>query len=205
MKHFGHLILVIYLCCFILLSGCYPFSSSPISSGLTNKYTLNVTPKRISKTSNRSIVLLVTQPETASVFDTNEMAYSTQRYKIAYFIQNQWAAAPSEMLQSLMVQSLRKTGYFDAVLSPPTLGSYEFLLVTQLVELKQIFYRQKSGVSLVIHAQLINARNGQIIAEKDFSDYEMAPYRTPYGGVIAANRATSKFLNQMTRFCLRYL
>jgi cholesterol transport system auxiliary component len=58
---------------------------------------------------------------------------------------------------------------------------------------------------LKMHVQLINATNNRSVGSKDISIVEVAPQNTPYGGVVAANRATAKALAAIAQVCLHKL
>lgn len=187
-----------------LLPGCSLLS--PIKAEPVTTYVINTIPDAVSSRSTSAATLLVASPETAPVYNTADMAYSTQPYQIAYFAKNRWAATPGQMLQPLIVRSLQKTHYFCAVITTSTRGHYNYLLNTQILELQQYFQGaaqgQTSCVRLVIQAQVVNAANNQVIATKQFTATEFAPQNTPYGGVVAANKATAHLLNPLVNFCI---
>jgi cholesterol transport system auxiliary component len=182
----------------ILLSSCSVF---PPAKSNTNNYQLAQTPS-VSNRSMRPITLLVLKPETNSIYNTNQIAYTLRPYEVAYFSKNHWADTPPNMLQQLIIQTLQNTHYYRAIVSPPFAGRYDYLLTSQLIELKQDFMHNPSIVRVVLRAQLTRASTGRIVAAKQFSDSQIAPENTPYGGVIAANRAVANVLAQLTRFCL---
>jgi cholesterol transport system auxiliary component len=53
--------------------------------------------------------------------------------------------------------------------------------------------------------QLLDVAQNRIIATRDIAVTEPAPQNTPYGGVVAANRAAAKALSAIAQFCMRYL
>ena len=184
---------------FIFLSGCSFFS--PVKTP-TNTYLLNKIPC-VSSQKMRYSSLLVTMPTTSSIYSTTQIAYSKHPYQITYFANNVWAATPTEMLQSAMVQTLQNTHAFRSISSSNTLEHYDVILNTQLVKLQQNFCAQGSEVMLVMRAQLVNASTARVIRAKEFTMTEPAPLCSPYGGVVAANRATESFLRQLTYFVTR--
>lgn len=181
-----------------LLTGCSVFS--PIKTQSHDTYVLSEIPKPLVKHPTRSLTLLVNYPQSSAMYNTTQMAYSTQTFKIAYYSKNEWADTPSHMLQPLIVRTLQNTHYFRDVLSPGMLGQYQIVLNTQLVKMQQVFFNHTSEVRIIINAQLIDTiHNNRLIATKEFSVNEMA-YPTPYGGVIAANRGVAKLLAQLAEF-----
>lgn len=184
--------------CF-LLSACL----SPVKSESENTYVINTLPHPVIKKPTHKITLLVLTPEASQIYNTTQMAYSTQSYQVNYFSKNVWADTPAQMLQLLLMRSLQNTHYFYAVTSPSTVSFYDYVLNTQLLQLEQRFYAHSSEVIILLRAQLINAANNRVIATKQFKVVRPAFENTPYGGVIAANKAAAEMLAQVTRFCLQ--
>jgi cholesterol transport system auxiliary component len=182
-----------------LLTGCSLFS--PVK-GPENTYVLNAIAHPQARDKS-SITLLVSPVSSDPTYNTTQIAYTNKPYQIAYFSKNVWAQTPAIMLQPLIVQSLQNTNYFHAITTGS--GQYDYALTTQLIELKQDFLYAPSVVRLKLRVQLISAANMHIIATKQISVVTVAPQRTPLGGVIAANQATSDMLYQLTQFCLNAL
>jgi cholesterol transport system auxiliary component len=129
------------------------------------------------------------------------MAYTAQPYQIAYFVKSRWADTPAQMLQSLLTQALQDTHYFYMVGASPASGYYDYVLNTQLLQFEQTFSGHGSEFYITLRAQLIKTASNQVIATRQWTVIEAAPENTPYGGVIAANRATVKMLERVAAFC----
>jgi cholesterol transport system auxiliary component len=183
----------------LLISSCSILS--PVKSANEGNYQLTHIPA-VPKKQTRPISLLVLKPDTNSIYSSNKIVYTNKPYQISYFAKNYWAETPANMLQGLMIQTLQNTHYYRAVVSPPFAGHYDYILNTQLVELKQDFTHLPSTVSVILRAQIVQTSTGRIIAAKQFSDTEIAPQNSPCGGVLAANRAVENILQQLARFCL---
>jgi cholesterol transport system auxiliary component len=186
----------------ILLSGCSLLS--PVQSNAGNQYVINTVPCVTTKP--RSQAALLVMPMTASpIYNTTQMAYSTDPYQISYFAKNSWANTPPQMLQNLIVQTLQNTHHFRTVDAPPTIAQYDYALNTQLLELKQDFIGTQSCVRLKIRAQIINMSTNRVIATKEFTYIQPTVQNTPYGGVIAANEAACMILRELARFCTQII
>ncbi len=183
-----------------LLYGCSMFA--PVPPVPTSNYLLNATPAPVSAAKNTQQTLLVASPQTMQAYNTTHMVYTTQPYQLAYFAKSEWADTPTQMLQPLIVQTLQNTHSFRAVVSTPFVGPYDVMLNTQLLQLQQEFLQKPSQVRMTLRAQLISGKDNHVIATKEFSALVTAPQETPYGGVIAANRATQEILRQLALFCL---
>jgi len=165
---------------------------------------INTIPPVPSKKTHK-LTLLVQTPETQPTFNTTQMAYSIRPYQVAYFSKNQWAETPAEMFAPLLVRTLQKTHFFRAVVTPPFLGRPDYILSTQILDLQQDFTHYPALLRLTINVQLIRFSSNQVIASQFFNEQQPMMYRTPYSGVIAANRATENILRKMAQFCLHHL
>lgn len=184
----------------VLLSGCSLLS--PVKAN-ENTYMLTSAPQVAKSPHHHHTVLLVMPVDTQPIYNTTQMAYTNQQYKLAYFANNQWGETPPQMLQNLIIQTLQNTNHFAAVNSSISDGSYDYILNTRMLELKQIFYGNISVVRLSVRVQVVSGTTNRVVATKQFTSEVTAPQASPYGGVIAANRATSQVLAQIARFVLR--
>jgi cholesterol transport system auxiliary component len=185
------------IACVVLFSGCALFSPVKID---TKKNVLNNTPLDLPSETTHSATLLVLVPETMPAYATTQMAYSTQAYQIAYFSQNEWAETPSQMIQPLIVKTLRNTHYFSEVLSPPYFGRHTFALHVEILELRQDFTSEPATLQLAMRIYLSREATNQIIAAKELSVREPMSERNPYAGVVAANEAMPKLLRELAKF-----
>lgn len=183
--------------CVVLLSGCALFS--PVTMD-TSKSLLDSIPLDVPSAKTREATLLVLVPETAPVYATTQMAYSTRAYQIAYFSQNEWAATPSQMIQPLIVETLRNTHLFSAVLSPPDFGRHSLALRTEILELKQDFAAEPAMLRLAMRVYLYRETTNQVVATRDLSVREPMAERNPHAGVVAANKATATLLLELAKF-----
>lgn len=186
-----------------LFSACSVFS--PVKTQQTDTYVLNTLPQPVVKKTSRRMNMMVMLPEANQVYETTQMAYSTQPYQIAYYAKHAWANTPSQMLQSLLVQTLQETRHFYSVGIPSSVGFYDYVLSTQLMHFEQRFNGRYSEVVVTLRAQITKSATNIVVAAKQFTVTEPAPENTPYGGVIAANQATAKILAEVARFCVKSL
>src|SRR5258708_34706301 len=143
----------------LLLSACL----SPVKTDQTT-YVINTLPSSIAKKPLHGGTLVVAQMDSNAVYNTTQMAYSTQPYQVSYFSKNSWADTPATMLQSLLIQTLQRTHYFSAVGSPSMVGHYDYVLGTQLLQFEQRFYQSSSAEIVVLRAQITNSATNRIIA-----------------------------------------
>lgn len=187
---------LIILSLLLPLTGCFSTVGTE-----PNNYTLSSAPSVITK-KRSSAVLSVNMPQANSAYDTVQMVYMKNPYQLSYFAKNQWATTPSQMLQPLIVQTLQNTYAFRAVVPQPVIGHVDLVLATQLAQLQQEFFGHASQIHLVMRAQLINVNTQRIMATKEFNIIEPTTANNPHAGVVAADRAVSKFLQQLAVFCI---
>lgn len=185
------------------LAGCNLLG--PQKTPSTTTYTLAVAKIRDRVLHDHKITLLVSPPTAAAGYDTRKMIYTQKPYELSEFALNQWAAPPAEMLESILLQKLGDTGYFHAVISTAFSTQREYLLKTNLIELRQDFTVNPSRIRLALQAELIDAKESRVINTRTFTCSMPSPKNTPYDGVVAANRAVEFLLSQVAQFCVRSL
>jgi len=183
--------------CLSLCSGCALLSPVKIE---TQKNVLNKIPIDVPSEKTRPATLLVLAPETNAIYDTTQMAYTTEAYQIGYFSQNEWAETPSQMIQPLIVQTIRNTGFFSEVVSPPHFGRHTFALRTEIQELKQDFTSDPATLQLAMRFDLSREATNKITATKELAVQEPMREKTPYAGVVVANDAMAKLLRELAKF-----
>jgi len=190
--------------CFLLLSACSIFE--PIKIPPMHYFTLALPdPNWDSCDQQGRCTILVNQPRANAIYNNPRMIYIPACYQIQYFAQNRWADTPTQMLQSLIINSLQHTGYFQAIINTPSTTYYDWVLNTQLLSFQQEFISVPSRFRIAMRAQLIDARSRHVIATQDFVVIQAAAHDDPYGGALAANLAAQKILNEINCFCLRNL
>lgn len=184
------------------LSGCTLFS--PVKNENTTIYIIDSHAHKQPHKRKIDRTILVTTPETNALYNTLQLAYTTRPHQVDYYIKSQWAETPSQMFLPLITRTLAKTHHYQAVASSPSLAQYDYLLNTNILELLVDFTQRPASVRLVLRAELISMKNNRVVAVKEFSIREPLPQYSPYGGVLAANRASSLLLGQLARFCLKH-
>jgi cholesterol transport system auxiliary component len=192
---------------FILLSGCLLLSGCSLLGPMQTKpqhvYMIDTVPKHVAHRHKTGLTVLVNTPDSLPVFNTTNMAYTTNAYQLAYFSKSEWAMTPPQMLLPLMVQTLQNTHHFHAVTQAPSFSSYDYIVNSQIYELVQDFRYNPSLLRMVMRVQIVRAGTGRVVATKDFTAVVPAVVNAPYGGVLAANQATSDILQDFAAFCVR--
>jgi len=142
----------------------------------------------------------VAPPGARPGFDGSRMAYVTRPYELRYFARHQWVEAPARMLAPLLADALERGGRFDAMQSGGR-GASALRLETEVVVLQQEFPRHPSQVRFALRARLLDVVKRRVLAGATFEAVEAAPSDDPYGGVVAANRAVARVLDEVAIWC----
>jgi cholesterol transport system auxiliary component len=156
--------------------------------------------KRFSANPGRkdSAILLVTRPRAGPGHDTVRMAYLLRPNEVSHYALNQWVDTPARMLMRLLARSMERTDLWRAVIQAPSAVRADYRLDCDSLALEQQFFSSPSRVRLALRARLIDIQRQTVMDANDFEIFETAPTDDAYGGVIAANRATGKLLEEMT-------
>lgn len=146
----------------------------------------------------RNLVLAIGQPVSWPGFDTPQIAFQQQPLSLEYFANHRWADTPARMLKPLMARALEPE--FRAVVQ--VAGNADLRLDTELIRLQQNFATSPSRIQLTLRAQLTDVKSRQVIAVRLFDESETTVSDDAYGGVLAANRALQRILEQLADFCL---
>ena len=142
------------------------------------------------------LVLQVATPTAAPAYASSQMAYIEQPYRIDYFARNEWADPPSRMLKTALTQQLTNSGLFRFVVSDSAGVDEALRLDSELMELVQAFDESSSQVRVAIRFDLVDVVQRTILFSETISASEPAA-REPYAGVVAANTALQRVLDQL--------
>ena len=167
------------------------------------KAVLTEVPHDLPQRTNRGDTVLVFPPKATPLYDTTQMAYSTRPHEVAYFSEREWAETPPQMLHPLVVRTLENTHAFRAVLTEPFAARYTYALRTEILELIEDFRSDSASLVLSLRFQLTDYGAKTLIATKEVSVREPMHERNSAAGVMAANEATAKALQQMAQYVLQ--
>jgi cholesterol transport system auxiliary component len=189
------LIILILLSIELFLTAC-----SPVKIPVSNQYKLdNFSNKELGHRFSRQSIL-ITVPEAAAGYQSSEMLYVKKPFELSSFTKNNWVDQPANMLLPLIAQSLQRSGYFFAVTSNANSDHTDYRLDTQLIELQQNFLKKPSQIDLVTKVVLTQVSDDRVVASRLISEHIKCPMDTPYGGVLAANHATTLLTAQISAF-----
>lgn len=177
------------------LTACGPVKTPKMAS-----YALDRPATKVLSQRPRNVTILVNTVQASPTIAGQEMLYQQKPYEVRAFAHNQWIAPPASMMTDLIVESLRHSHAFANVVTSPFSGHYDYRVDVQLNTLQQDFRKQPSQIHLVLSAQVLQRKHKRIIASQTFAEDEASPSDDPYGGVLAANKATQTALTKLTRF-----
>ena len=133
-------------------------------------------------------------------FDTADMAYMRKPHELEYFARHRWVDSPARMLDPLLLRAATQTGLFSSVVESGSRTVADLRLDSTLLHLQQVCRLNPSEQQLAVRVQLVDLKNSRVIATRTLSVSEPLQERTPYAGVIAANRAVARLLGQLQEF-----
>jgi cholesterol transport system auxiliary component len=133
-------------------------------------------------------------------FDGPRIAYVTRAFEIQFFARHQWLEAPARMLAPLLAEALERGGRFQAIQGGES-GASALRLETEIVALQQEFTAQPSRVRFTLRARLLDPSERRVLGNSVFEAVEPSASEDPYGGVVAANRAVARALEQLADWC----
>jgi cholesterol transport system auxiliary component len=144
--------------------------------------------------------IAISAPSARPGFEGPRMAYVTRHYEIQYFATHEWVEPPARLLAPLLRLALARSGRLRVVeateAEPPALR-----LETEVVALQQEFTARPSQLRFALRARLDDGATGRFVAETELETTEPADSEDPYGGVVAANRAVGRVLEELAAWC----
>jgi len=145
--------------------------------------------------------LIVNPPHAASGFDSQRILYVRTDHQLEYFAHSEWVDTPARMLAPLIVSAVERSRAFRAVVLTPSAAAGDLRLDSEIVRLQHEFGSQPSRVRFTLRTYLVDNSTRRVLAWREFDATESSPSEDPYGGVIAANLAVQKVLQQLAEFC----
>ena len=183
----------------LMIAACSPIHTTPMKIYMLSDWKRTPTPSQ----SKTNVTLLVMTPTAAPGYQTAAMIYVLSPYELDAYTNNRWVASPAQMVMPMLVQALRDTGYFYAVVSPPFSGVTNLRLDTQILKLEQEFLLPISRIRFVMQASLLSNVSNRVVASRRFEVVIPSPQNNAYSGVLAANRAAKIMMQQVAQFMIR--
>lgn len=199
MKQTGKVISLIMLCS--VFSSCALMTPAVIKP--PKQYALTDVPAVKRSATQTNSIVMVALPTAAPYYKTSQMAYLSKQHEVNYYTLHAWADMPTHMLQPLIVKTLQKTNRFRAIVTPPVTGSYDYMLTTQILQLRQNFVMQPASYEVTLRLQLFRMSTNRAIATREITVTEPSRGCDVYQTVLAANAAMSEALAKLAQFTIR--
>ena len=185
----------------LVLGGCAAALLQQPDSATTHTYLLEwQLPGSTAMANPQGPGLLVMPLMATPGFDTADMAYMRMPHELEYFARHRWVDSPARMLDPLLLRAATQTGLFSSVVESGSRTVADLRLDSTLLHLQQVCRLNPSEQQLAVRVQLVDLKNSRVIATRTLSVSEPLQERTPYAGVIAANRAVTRLLGQLQEF-----
>lgn len=178
---------------------------SPVSLPVNEEYQLSSFSAKKYVTKPHRISLLVTPVGAVSSYQTEEMLYVDKPFQLESFAKNAWKSPPADMLYPLMVESLQRSGYFYAITTNLYSEHSDYRLDTELLKLEQNFLSKPSTIQFSVKVVLTHVEDNLVLGSRIMSYSIPCERDTPYGGVLAANKASQQFTAAVTDFVISQL
>jgi cholesterol transport system auxiliary component len=148
-----------------------------------------------------ALTLIVNPPHAASGFDSQRILYVRTDHQLEYFAHSEWVDTPARMLAPLIVSAVERSGAYRAVVLTPSAAAGDLRLDSEIVRLQHEFGSQPSRVRFTLRAYIVHNSTRRVLAWREFDATESSASEDPYGGVVAANHAVQKVLQQVADLC----
>jgi cholesterol transport system auxiliary component len=145
--------------------------------------------------------LVVAAPTAAPGFDGLRIVYVKRSHELDVFTRSEWVDTPARMLAPLLVRALERGGAFASVAEARSAAAATVRLETEILRLQHEFTDRPSRVRLTVRVQLTEMPSRRVLGAREVEAVEVAPSDDPYGGVVAANRAVRRVLEDVVAFC----
>lgn len=175
----------------------YALDSVP-ASGAT---TASATPAQATRVPGTAPTLVINPTRATPGFDSQHIVYVRVAHQREHFAHSEWVDTPARMLAPLIVAAVEHAGTFSAVVPLASGLDASLRLDTELLRLQQEFGAGPSRVRFTLRAYLLDGRTRRVLAWREFDETVASASEDPYGGVVAANRAVLRVMEQLATFC----
>jgi ABC-type uncharacterized transport system auxiliary subunit len=165
-----------------LFAGCG--GSRPI------KYYQLTVPGELAPTTSQTVpvTILVRVPVAPDLYRDDRLVYSTGDQQMGFYEYERWASPAPELIQTVLVRSLRATGHYEGVFTPQSTVNGDYVLLTRIYDFKE----QDNGSTLVgrlsMDSELRNVKTGAIVWQSYYTHDEPIRAKTVPDVVAALNR-----------------
>jgi cholesterol transport system auxiliary component len=114
--------------------------------------------------------LKISKAFASSSLSSHRMEYMESDHRVFAYSQSQWQEAPSVMIESTLLKSIREAGLFESVHPSKSRIKSDFILETNIERFMQLFSEdmKESHVEVVLNLSLIDAKTNTLFKSRTF-------------------------------------
>lgn len=161
-------------------------------------YVLHAAGEPVKAKATRPATLFVASTSAAGFYDAQPIAYSRSPGSRGYYQLNRWTERPSRRLHALLLERLRQSGVFEAVVGPAAGGPRgDLVLDTRLEELYHDAASRPGAVRVTLSATLADPANRELLAQRSFTRSAPAASYDAAGAVTGFHQAVGALLDDV--------
>lgn len=172
----------------LFLSGCELKNAMPP----IKYYTLSLVDIEKSTKKSKEIIK-VSLPISDKVIMSNNILYDDGNYSLESYAFAKWVDTPNAMIQKILKEAIIDSNLFESVILDYSNLRPSLELETNIVEFKQIIEKDSSIGVVKFRCNLINLRDKNLIASKEFK-YKVASNEANIAGAITSFNSATKTL-----------
>lgn len=140
--------------------------------------------------------LKVSKAFSSSSLSSHRMEYMESNRRVFAYSQSQWQEAPSVMIESILLKSIREAGLFKSVHPSKSRIKSDFILETNIEKFMQFFSEdmKESYVEVVLNLSLIDSKTNSVFKNQTFSSRVETKSLDAEGGAEAFKSALSEIM-----------
>lgn len=146
----------------------------------------------------RAATLFIASTTAAGFYDAQPIAFSRQPGSRGYYQLNRWTERPSRRIHALLLERLRQSGGFEAVVGPSASGLRgDLVLETRLEELYHDAATRPGTARVTLSATLTDPAQRELVARRSFTRSAPAASYDAAGAVAGFNQAVGALLDDV--------
>lgn len=181
----------------ILFSGCISITKELPAQ---KTYSLSLEKKQNNNSSNYiDKTIRIYESKALNSINTRAILYSKNSVEQEEYALSKWSDKPSKMVQKLIAKYLTSQNKYKYITTSNIKVAADYKLISELVEFKQIFTKNKSYADFSIRVYLIN-NNTKKVYFKSFTYNKLSDTNNAKGLVYGINNISNNFLIDLQNF-----
>jgi ABC-type uncharacterized transport system auxiliary subunit len=164
----------------------------------TKYYVLDVPATTPGATSGKlPVSLLVARPITSHLYRDDRIVFGSGPVQLGTYEYERWASTPADMIQDLLVNSLRATGQYRSVLRPGSSAKGDYIVRSYLRALYEVD-QPELVARFDLRIELYDPHQGALVWATKYSHDEPVGSKTVAGVVEALDKNVRAGMQQLT-------